>query len=129
MDAILSSGQNAAPEAKAMITCRFVRDVGLRNVVDAFKESFAGLPQETIDYFASQMVSALGDGGMKKNDEVVFVWMGNGLVHIIKNGKIGSVIRNDSTARRLLEVYLSSERTVSPQLVASFKENVEKIPA
>jgi hypothetical protein len=121
--------KNDPPQPIAMVTCRFVRDVGMGSVVGAFKDAFKGLPTKVIDDFASEMESAVGAGGMKKDDEVLFVWMGNGTVYIIRNGKIGGTIKTKESERRLMEVYLTPERGVSQELVKSFQQNVINVIA
>ena len=127
ISAILNSSGDGVPHPKALVTCKFVRDVGMGSVVSAFKDAFVGLPKEVIDEFAIQLESAVGTTGMKKDDEVLFMFLGDGEVRIIRNGKVGGGMRNKEAERRLLELYVTPERAVSPELVNCFQSNVQKV--
>jgi hypothetical protein len=112
----------------AFITCRFVRDVGLNSILDAFQETFTGLPSEDVLEFRNQLGAAVGSQGVKKGDEVIFAWLHRGGMKILLNGVVGGQVRNSLVEERLIEVYVDQKRTVSPQLLQSLHENIAKIP-
>jgi hypothetical protein len=112
----------------AFVTCRFVRDVGLNSILDAFQETFIGLPSEDILEFRNQLGAAVGAHGVKKGDEVIFAWLHNGGMKILLNGVVGGQIKNHLVEERLIEVYVDQKRSVSPQLLQSLHENLSKIP-
>lgn len=112
----------------AFVTCRFVRDVGLNSILDAFQETFTGLPSDDVLEFRNQLGAAVGQDGVKKGDEVIFAWLHNGGMKILLNGVVGGQVKNPLVEERLIEVYVDKKRTVSPQLVQSLHENISKIP-
>jgi hypothetical protein len=112
----------------AFVSLRFVRDVGLSSILDAFQTTFSGLPAEDIAEFRHQLGMAVGPKGVKKDDEVVFAWLHNGGMKILLNGVVGGQVKNPLVEERLIETYVDEKRTVSPQLLQSFRENLPKIP-
>jgi hypothetical protein len=120
--------QNLNGQPVAFVSLRFVRDVGLNSVLDAFQTTFSGLPAEDIAEFRHQLGQAVGPHGVKKDDEVIFAWLHEGGMKILLNGIVGGQVKNCLVEERLIETYVDEKRTVSPQLVQSLRENILKIP-
>lgn len=117
---------NLQGQPVALITCRFVRDVGLTTILDAFETTFSGLPPDDVKEFRNQLSSAVGTNGVKQNDEVIFAWLNNGGMKIMLNGVVGGSIMNPAVEERLIETYIDKNRTVSPELYNSLLEYRQK---
>lgn len=116
------AAENPFPEASTCITMHFVRDVTTAQCVDAFKDAFKGCNPEGIARFGAVMTEAVGENGCKVGDEVSFYWLEGGGLAIDRAGTKPYVVRDAEIERRLLEVYLDPARTVSPDLLKSFKD-------
>ena len=128
-EAIIGSQKlpNLQGQPVAFVTCRFVRDVSLSSILDAFEITMAGLPQDDINQFRVQLSNAVGSNGVKKDDEVIYAWLNNGGMKIMLNGVVGGFVSNPLVEQRLIETYIDKKRTVSPQLVDSFHKNLPTI--
>mmetsp|Transcript_25368 Transcript_25368/g.37414 ORF Transcript_25368/g.37414 Transcript_25368/m.37414 type:complete len:223 (+) Transcript_25368:139-807(+) len=121
-DAILTGNvKSAAPQAKAVVTLRFVRDVGVSSLNGAFNEILAGLPQDVITNFTDQVRAIASENGVKKGEDLFFVWMEGGGMKLVGSGIVASV-DNPQVERKLLDGYLDIERGVSPELRKSFHQ-------
>ena len=114
------------PQAVAMVTLRFVRDVGASSLKGAFNEILAGLPTSTIEAFTEQVAEAVGSAGVKTGDDVLFVWMEGGGLYIMCNGRVGRVV-NRAVERQLLEGYLNPDKGVSPELRKCFADHISTL--
>jgi hypothetical protein len=129
IDTILSldKPQSEVPQPSTIITCRFVRTIGVSTAVEAFDDRFKGLPPDKVNEFRLQMIAALGDDPLQAGDEVMFVWLEGGGLKIVRPGKLGGFIRYEPVERRLLEAYLDPVSSISPQLLNSYLENAGKV--
>lgn len=116
------------PQAAAMITMRFARDVGASNLKGAFNEILAGLPAPEIAAFTEQVGDAVGAEGVKNGEDVLFVWMEGGGLMIVCKGRVGR-ISNPAVEEKLLEGYLNPDKGVSPELRKCFADNVANLVA
>ena len=127
VEAILQGTKGNIPQPAATVVLRFVRDVDRKKVSDAFNDAFAGISPERIDNFGKQLSAAVGEAGMKKGEEVMFVWLEGGGMKFIKNGVVGGEVNDAEIERRLLGVYIDPARTVSPELLQCFNDNIDKL--
>jgi hypothetical protein len=59
---------------------------------------------------------------------IYYYCVGGGLL-ILRNGKVGGsgIYRSDAIEKRLLEVYVDTKRTVSPELVKCVQDHISKV--
>lgn len=127
IDAALKGPKGGIPQPAVTVVLRFVRDVDSKKVSDAFSDCFVGVSPERIANFGAQLNAALGEGGMKNGEEVMFVWMEGGGMKFIKNGVVGGGVTDAEIERKLLGAYLDPAKAVSPELLACFSANIDKI--
>ena len=126
-DAVLSANSNTkSPQAAAIVTLRFVRDVGASNLKGAFNEILSGLPLAEINAFTEQVGASVGAEGVKNGEDILFVWMEGGGLSIVCKGKAGH-IDNPAVEKKLLDGYLDAEKGVSPDLRKCFADNIANI--
>ena len=127
VEAILKGTKGEIPQPAVTVVLRFVRDVDSKKVSEAFNEVFAGVAPEKIANFGKQLSSAVGEKGMKTGEEVMFVWMEGGGMKFIKNGVVGGGVMDKEIEHKLLGAYLDPVKAVSPELLACFNANIDKI--
>ena len=121
-----TGGQASSPVVATQLT--FVRDVGQSSIVEAFNDAFAGCDKAAVDSFKKAFAEAVGSAGMKKGESFSFMWAGaGGGLALQKNGVVSIVANNASIESKLLEVYLSPTKTVSPELCACVKQHIQCI--
>lgn len=104
------------------IVLRFVRDVGTDKVVDALVQTLTGKGGNSYDnqlaLFKDILVSALGKSGIKKDEEIVFVWKGVGGedLAIEVRGKLQGSVKGSELRDQLAAVYVGSQ-AVAPEVV------------
>ena len=107
---------------------KFVRNVTKSQVVEAFNEAFTGLNPDEVNQFKANLSYNVREDGMKVGEEIVFTWQsGGGLMITRSQGESGQVYRSDGIEKRLLEVYVDTKRTVSPELVKSIQDNILRL--
>jgi hypothetical protein len=125
--AVLSAKSGTkTPQAAAMITMRFARDVGSSSLTGAFNEILAGLPAAEITAFTEQVSNSVGKDGVKTGEDVLFVWMEGGGLMIVCKGRVGH-INNPAVEQKLLDGYLNPEKGVSPELRKCFADNIASL--
>jgi hypothetical protein len=107
---------------------RMVRDVEKSQTLEAFAETFAGIPQEDIDTFKTELGNRVDESGTHVDEEIVFFWKtGGGLA--VKQRDESPAFSCPSVERRLLEVYLDRERTICKELLQSVEDFVCDVDA
>jgi hypothetical protein len=118
--------KDGSPVVATQLT--FVRDVGQSSIVEAFNDAFAGCDKAAVDSFKKAFAEAVGSAGMKKGESFTFMWAGaGGGLALQKNGAVSIVVNNANIENKLLEVYLSPSKTVSPELCACIKQHIQCI--
>jgi hypothetical protein len=127
VDVMLSpqSKSPAGPLCNICITLKFVRSVTAQQCVDAFTEAFKGCNAEGTAKFSKLLGDAVGAQGCKVGEEVNFYWLEKGGLYISRGGT-DYFLSDPEIERRLLEVYVTPARTVSPELVKSFNEFLQE---
>eukprot|EP01036_Dinobryon_divergens_P034577 gene34577-44695_t len=74
--------------------------------------------------FMELLKSATGDAGLKKADELIFLWHGSETVTILKNDLFVGSVNNDLLRRRLVDVYVG-EQAVAPEVAAAVKRRYQ----
>lgn len=112
---------------KVSTTLKFVRNVTTTQVVEAFNDAFKGCNPSSVTNFKSVLKSCIGENGMKAGESITFFWLKDGGLVFEKDGELSTPIRDIELEGRLLDVYIDSGKTVSPELVASFESHLESI--
>mmetsp|Transcript_32930 Transcript_32930/g.33539 ORF Transcript_32930/g.33539 Transcript_32930/m.33539 type:complete len:256 (-) Transcript_32930:184-951(-) len=123
----VTNKQPAPTDAKIVISLRFLRNVSTKQMTKAFEDSFKSYPQEAMSLFFTGLVNTVGEKGIKKGDELTYTWLYNGEFIISKNDDLKWVIKNDIVARALLEMYVSPEKSITPDLTQCLEKHVTKI--
>ena len=111
------------------LVLRFVRAVDKPTVVLAFEESFAGLPADEIAKFSAELAKRVDDTGVCIDDEIIFYWLQGGGLIITQKGALTPAYSSPIVEKRLLEIYLDTEKGVSKELVNSMLEFAPTIQA
>jgi hypothetical protein len=127
VDAALNGPNGDVSQPAVTVVLRFVRDVDSKKVSEAFNDVFSGVSPEKIANFGKQLSAAIGEAGMKTGEEVMFVWMEGGGLKFIKNGVVGGGVTDSDIEHKLLGAYLDPTKAVSPELLACFNANIDKI--
>eukprot|EP01041_Mallomonas_annulata_P014525 gene14525-30917_t len=112
---------------KILITLRFVRDVSMKQIVQAFVDAFNECNKKDSDAFTTALVEAMGDSGMKAGEELSYCWLEKGGLILARNGEQKNTISNPIIEKHLLEVYLDPKRTVSPELLQCLEAHIDEI--
>eukprot|EP01031_Cornospumella_fuschlensis_P029323 gene29323-35399_t len=94
----------------------FVRDINTKTVVDAIVDALASDAQASDDYaqalakFQGELLQGIGSGGIKKDEEIEFVFFGVGSGYLCSHV---SSTHHEELRRRLSAVYVS-EKAVAP---------------
>lgn len=127
VEAVLKGTKGEIPQPAVTVILRFVRDVDSKKVSEAFNDVFTGVAPDKIANFGKQLSAAIGETGMKTGEEVMFVWMEGGGMKFIKNGVVGGGVSDKDIEHKLLGAYLDPAKAVSPELLACFNANIDKI--
>ncbi len=121
VDVMLRPSSLSTPtrDSNICITLKFVRGVTQQQCVDAFVEAFKGCNADGTAKFSALLGEAIGQTGCKVGEEVNFHWIDEGGLFISK-GDSDYFIKDPEIERRLLEIYVTSARTVSAELVKNF---------
>jgi len=122
-----NSTQDSSLAPRVSTRLKFVRQVTTAQVVEAFNEAFQGCNAEAVSNFKTILSSSIGSNGMKVGEEITFYWLKTGGLLFEKDGETSEVINDPEIEKRLLEVYVDPSRTVSPELVNSFKKYLESL--
>ena len=101
------------------INLKFLRVVSTTQIVEAFNDSFKGLDTALTNKFKDQLREAVGPNGFATGNTLEFFWLNGGGLVISVQGDIKGIFFGKEIEKRLLEVYIDSQRTVSPELVTS----------
>lgn len=123
-DALLDNN-NTKEKTKVGATLRFVRGVTSSQIVEAFNDAFSDLSVADIAAFKQSMREVLTDG-VKQGEEFQFYWMADGSLLISKDRKIATV-QSTAISKRLLEVYVEPNRTVSKELADCVLTHLKEI--
>lgn len=113
--------------AEIAIPLKFVRYVSTTQIVEAFNDSFVGCSQDGIDLFKDALRSIVGKAGLALGQEMTFYWLRGGGLVIAKDGEIAEVIYYPELEKRLLEVYIDPNRSVSPDLINCISAHIQNI--
>lgn len=109
---------------KAAVILKPIRDISTAQFLSAIKDSFAGTNPEQFALFYALVEKVFGTNGITLTDQVVFYWMGNGDLVLVKNGTPEGSLRSNEIAHRLMDVYVDPKRSVAPELHGSIETNL-----
>mmetsp|Transcript_29495 Transcript_29495/g.42086 ORF Transcript_29495/g.42086 Transcript_29495/m.42086 type:complete len:201 (-) Transcript_29495:190-792(-) len=123
-------GKEAKNDVTLSIVLQFVRDVDSEKVVTAMQEALLSeLASKSSSYekaaklFIDLLRKVTGDEGIKKSDELIFIFHGqedNVAVSVLKNAKYGGRVDSSELRRSLIEVYVG-DSAVAPEVVNILK--------
>ena len=112
---------------KAAVMIQMVRGATKSQFVEAFREAFAGVSDEHFHTFQPLLEECMGDKGMQAKDEMVFYFMNDGSLTLMKNGVVKGSLAIRDINLRLLDIYSDPKRAVSKDLIASIDQNFTKV--
>lgn len=127
LTSIILQNPSSKDSLLASILLKPIRDVTTEQFSSALTDAFVGVDPEKFQTFISLIKKTLGSKGMSPTDLVVFHFMKNGDLVLEKNGvQLGSLNLNE-ISRRLMDVYIDPNRTVTPDLEVSIESNIEVV--
>jgi hypothetical protein len=105
-------------QLRVSCTLKFQREIGNASFVEAFTSAFAGCKDvDAVTKFKKVLGECVG-AGVKKDDELVFYWLGSTDIAISKNGSVPTIcsLQSKEVVGRLLDVYIDPSRAVSKEL-------------
>ena len=122
---LLDDRMGSKNDVKVAATITFVREITQQQLLDAFDEAFRGCERTSIDQFKASLRSCLGDGNLKKDGTISFYWQPEGkLLMSSDDGKNVITLQLTEISKRLLDIYIHYEHSVSPELVKSIETNI-----
>lgn len=115
-------------ETAVAITLKFMRSVSKAQMMQAFDDALVGCDKDAIIDFRDALDKVIdAKEGLRKGDVIHFDWPKAGGLVVSSDSYICSGIENSGLAKRLLEVYVDDNRTVSKDLVKCIKDNIDQI--
>lgn len=97
-----------SPDSTKQLTMKYVRDVSVNQIQDAFQDSFKRVfPHQEYVQMQGEIASFLHsfNQGIRKGDEYVLRWLPGGNIEVLINGKKTGGVQNEAFARGLWNIW------------------------
>ena len=112
----------------AAVTLDFVNFIRVKDMVQAFDDALLGCEKAAIAAFSQGLNKVIHKRTyFEEGDKLRINWRKSGGVILMCGDKVSDVIYNKELSRRLLEVYVDDERSVSKDLIKCIKDNVHEV--
>jgi hypothetical protein len=117
------------PGTHVALQLTFLRAVETNKIVDAIVEALMS-PTDNEDYsktlasFRAILINNIGSTGVRKDDEIVFIFGDNASIDIEILGSVAGTVKSGGLQHSLLNVYLG-EKTIVPSLRTDILEKLK----